>query len=313
MEQERFEKIGQTTLDIAIVGMAGLFPKAHSLDAFWENMVNGIGAFGPVGRERWGVEPDAVYNATPAPDTAYSRTACLLDSVDYAFTGLDIDEALVRSLDPLYQVVLHTGRQTFLSCNTDTIDRQRTGVILAAIALPTDSASRMAEKVLGESFEKKLFKDQSKGSRSPIDIAESLSGRVTGLPAAILAKALKLGGGSFTLDAACASSLVAVKLACDELINRRMDAMLVGGVSRPNSLYTQIGFSQLQAMSRSGRCAPFDKTADGLVVGEGAGMFVLKRLEDARRDKDVIHGVIRGIGMSNDMGGSLLAPASEGQ
>ncbi|MEN8244753.1 MAG: beta-ketoacyl synthase N-terminal-like domain-containing protein [Thermodesulfobacteriota bacterium] len=313
MGKEHFENVSQPNLDIAIVGMAGLFPKAHRLDVFWENMVNGIGAFSPVGRERWGVEPDAVYNATPAPDKTYSRTACLLDSVDYAFNGLDIDEELVRSLDPLYQVVLHTGRQTFLSCNTDTIDQQRTGVILAAIALPTDSASRIAEKVLGDSFEKRLFKDYAKDSRSPIDSIESLSGRVTGLPAAILAKALKLGGGSFTLDAACASSLVAVKLACDELINRRMDAMLVGGVSRPNNLYTQIGFSQLQALSRSGRCAPFDKTADGLVVGEGAGMFVLKRLEDAQRDKDVIHAVIRGIGLSNDMGGSLLAPASEGQ
>ncbi|RLC01395.1 MAG: type I polyketide synthase, partial [Deltaproteobacteria bacterium] len=313
MGKEYFENVNQTKPDIAIVGMAGLFPKANDLTAFWDNMVNGVGGFAPVGKERWGVEPDTVYSPTPAPDKAYSRIACLLDSIDYDFKDLDIDKKLVRALDPLYHVVLHTGRQAFLNCNTDTIDRTRMGTILAAIALPTDSASRISEKIIGHSFETRLFGPQSKGPNPAINENECLAGRVTSLPAAILAKALGLGGGSFTLDAACASSLVAVKLACDELISRRMDAMLVGGVSRPDCLYTQIGFSQLQALSKSGRCAPFDKTADGLVVGEGAGMFVLKRLEDALRDKDLIHAVIKGIGMSNDMGGSLLAPASEGQ
>ena len=94
--------------------MAGLFPKANDLEVFWQNMVNGVGAFAPVGKERWRVDPDAVYSPTPAPDKAYSRNACLLDSVDYDFKDLDIDEELVRALDPLYHVVLHTGRKAFL-------------------------------------------------------------------------------------------------------------------------------------------------------------------------------------------------------
>ena len=176
-------------LDIAIVGMAGLFPKANDLTAFWDNMVNGVGAFAPVGKERWGVEPDAVYSTTPAPDKAYSRIACLLDSIDYDFNGLDIDKKLVRALDPLFHVVLHTGRQAFLSCNTDTIDRTRMGTILAAIALPTDSASRISEKILGHSFETRLFGPQTKGPNPAINANECLAGRVTSLPAAILAKA----------------------------------------------------------------------------------------------------------------------------
>ena len=121
-------------LDIAIVGMAGLFPKANDMTEFWQNIVNNVGAFAPVGKERWGVEPDAVYSPTPTPDKAYSRIACLLDSVAYDFQGIDIDEELVRSLDPLYHVVLHTGRNAFLSCNTRNIDRKRMGTILAAIA-----------------------------------------------------------------------------------------------------------------------------------------------------------------------------------
>ncbi|MFZ0613344.1 MAG: beta-ketoacyl synthase N-terminal-like domain-containing protein, partial [Desulfobacterales bacterium] len=139
------------------------------------------------------------------------------------------------------------------------------------------------------------------------------SARVTSLPAALLARALGLGGGAFTLDAACASSLYALKLACDELAAGRADAMLAGGVSRPDCLFTQVGFSQLRALSPSGRCAPFDRSADGLVVGEGAGILVLKRLADARADNDRIYGLIRGIGLSNDMHGNLLAPDAEGQ
>ncbi|RMF80238.1 MAG: type I polyketide synthase, partial [Planctomycetota bacterium] len=119
--------------------------------------------------------------------------------------------------------------------------------------------------------------------------------------------------GSLTIDAACASSLYAIKLACDALADGRVDAMLAGGVSRPECLYTQIGFSQLQALSRSGVCRPFDARADGLIVGEGAGVFLLKRLDDAERDGDEIHGVIRGIGLSNDQAGSLLAADSAGQ
>src|SRR5262249_22313653 len=136
---------------------------------------------------------------------------------------------------------------------------------------------------------------------------------VAGLPAGVVAQALRLGGGSYTLDAACASSLYALKLAVDELISGRADAMLAGGLSRPHCLYAQMGFSQLHALSPRGRCAPFDADADGLVVGEGAGLFLLKRLADALRDGDRIAGVIAGIGLSNDIQGKLLAPSSEGQ
>jgi acyl transferase domain-containing protein/3-hydroxymyristoyl/3-hydroxydecanoyl-(acyl carrier protein) dehydratase len=133
------------------------------------------------------------------------------------------------------------------------------------------------------------------------------------LPAGLLAKGLGLGGGSYTLDAACASSLYALKLAADELLAGRADAMLAGGCSRPDCQYTQMGFAQLRALSVSGRCSPFDAAADGLMVGEGAGVFVLKRLSDALAHGDTIHAVIAGVGLSNDMHGNLLAPAKEGQ
>ena len=89
--------------------------------------------------------------------------------------------------------------------------------------------------------------------------------------------------------------------------------MVAGGVSRPDSLYTQVGFTQLQALSPSGCCSPFDRDANGLVVGEGTGILVLKRLEDAMACQDTIHAVITSAGVSNDIEGNLVAPASEGQ
>src|SRR5262249_4559400 len=110
---------------------------------------------------------------------------------------------------------------------------------------------------------------------------ESLNRYVTGLPAGVVAQALGLSGGCWALDAACASSLYAIKFAVDELRAGRADAILAGGVSRPDCLYTQMGFSQLHALSPSGRASPFAAAADGLVVGEGAGVMLLKRLPDA--------------------------------
>ncbi len=89
--------------------------------------------------------------------------------------------------------------------------------------------------------------------------------------------------------------------------------MLAGGLSRPDCQYTQMGFAQLQALTKSGRCAPLSAAADGLVVGEGAGLFLLKRLSDAQRDGDHIYATIAGIGLSNDRGANLLAPHTEGQ
>src|SRR5262249_29700321 len=162
------------------------------------------------------------------------------------------------------------------------LNRSRVGVILGNIALPTDKSSALTRAVLGRTVAEKVLGRVSTAEPMP----HSLNRLVAGLPAGLLARALGLGGGNFTLDAACASSLYALKRAADELLAGRADAMLAGGVSRPECLYTQMGFSQLRALSPSGRCSPFDARADGLIVGEGSAIFVLKRLEDAERDGD---------------------------
>jgi PfaB family protein len=302
---------------IAVIGMAGLFPGAANIENFWQNILKGTDACGEVHHERWRIAPDKMYDPEPRPDKAYSKRSSLITDFVFDPSGFAIDPTLLDALDPLYHVVLHVGKEAIKGIRETSINRRRTGVVLAAIALPTDATSEITTQILGSVFEKSLFSDLTQ-TTSNTDLTSSsraqyLSGRVTSLPGAILAKAFGLGGGTYTLDAACASSLYAVKLACDELYAHRADTMLAGGVSRPDCLFTQVGFSQLKALSPSGRCAPFDKDADGLVVGEGAGMLVLKRLADALRDQDPIFGLIHGVGLSNDMRGNLLAPDSEGQ
>ncbi|MDL1968814.1 MAG: type I polyketide synthase [Deltaproteobacteria bacterium] len=308
----------QKKLPVAVVGMAGIFPGAPDIDIFWNNIINKVDSCSEVPEGRWITEPEFMYNPEPAPDKVYSKRACLihddiLKSIKSDLNDINIDKDILNDLDPLFHLVLHTGKKALSNCNISTINKQRIGTVLAAIALPTDSSSFITRKIIGKSFEEKLFGNNYFSTSKPLTRAQCLASRVTSLPASILAKGLGLGGGSYTLDAACASSLYAVKLACDELHSLRADTMLAGGVSRPECLYTQVGFSQLRALSPSGRCAPFDEKADGLVVGEGAGILVLKRLDDALRDNDNIYGLIRGMGLSNDMSGNLLAPDIEGQ
>ena len=307
----------KSPLPIAVVGMAGLFPDAANLDIFWHNIVNKKSSVIDVDEDRWAVDPGLMYHPGIQEDKAYSKRCCLLKDFQFDPAGIDIDQDILRALDPLYHVVLHVGREAVAAVPPASLNRQRTGVALAAIALPTDTTAAVTGEILGSALENKIYNSTARGMEDhhppPYSRSRYLANRVTGLPGAILARAFNLGGGTFTLDAACASSLYAIKLACDELNAHRADAMLAGGVSRPNCLFTQVGFSQLRALSPSGRCAPFDRKADGLVVGEGAGILVLKRLADALQDQDHIYGLIHGVGLSNDMRGNLLAPDSEGQ
>ena len=297
---------------IAVVGLGGLFPQALDLDTFQHNIQARVDSSRAVPPGRWVLDPQDAYDPVLALDKVYSTHACFVEGFTFDPAGLQLDADTLRGLDPLYEMVLHVGRQAFGDAATDTLDRRRVGVTLAAIALPTDGSSAITQELLGRAFEDALLGTSGTEAQRAVP-SSPLNARVTARPASLLARALGLGGGSCTLDAACASSLCAVKLACDELRAGRTDAMLAGGVSRPDSLYTQMGFCQLRALSPSGVCRPFDAGADGLVVGEGAGIVVLKRLDDARGDGDTIYGVIRGIGLSNDIAGSLLAADSEGQ
>ncbi|MEX2185191.1 MAG: beta-ketoacyl synthase N-terminal-like domain-containing protein [Pirellulales bacterium] len=304
-----------TRTRIAIVGMGAVLPGAADLAAFWRMVSSGNTAVRRAPPGRWTLRVDEAVAEGVAPDRVYSPYGCFLDdeqtsesrltnAVQQVGVGglsaratLDVD--VLARLDPLYRLLVIAGCEAWADAVMRPIDRLRVGVIVGNIALPTSGASQLAERIL------------LSGGLNPEPLC--LNRYVAGLPAGLLAAALGLRGGAYALDAACASSLYAVKLAADELLAQRADAMLAGGVSRPDCLYTQMGFSQLRALSASGRCAPFDHRADGLVVGEGAGVFVLKRLDDALAHGDRIYAVIAGCGLSNDVGGNLMSPDSEGQ
>ncbi len=297
---------------IAVVGMDGIFPGAQNLDAYWHNIVNGIDCSVPVPENRWIASPSDRLRTSLTPDHPYSRHACLIEDIFFDPQAFSLDPVLTRRLDPVHHLTLMAGKRAVSNCRTSQLDASRIHTIIAAIALPTDGACAFTRKVMGMAIEKALFPHGVKPA-APVTRAEALASRADGLAAALLAAEMGFGGDNFTLDAACASSLYAIKLSCDALWANRADMVVTGGVCRPECLYTQTGFSQLQALSPSGRCAPFDHRADGLVVGEGVGIIVLKRLSDAIDQKDTIHAVIRGIGLSNDMRGNLLAPEVSGQ
>lgn len=280
--------------------MGGIFPGASSLAEFWRLIEEGRDACRPVPAGRWLLDPASIRNPAPgAADSVLADRGCFIE-----------DASLGGKLDPMFQLLIRAGQAAFAEARTDALKRGAIGVVLGNIALPTTAVAALSDEILLPLFEQKVF---GHAKTAPRQATNGLNSYVTGLPAALLAQSLGLGGACYTLDAACASSLYAVKLACDELLAHRADAMLAGGLSRPDSLYTQMGFSQLRALSPSGRCSPFDHKGDGLIVGEGAGVVVLKRLSDALRDGDRIHALIRGVGLSNDLEGKLLSPSSEGQ
>lgn len=300
---------------IAIVGIGGVFPGAKDLDEFWDNIAKGMSVSKEVPEGRWVLKTKDAYSPSGIhTDKANSSRACFIDRFSVSdrldLETLEIDPLFIEKMDPVYHVTLLAGVNAFSSAVTEGLDRSRVKVIIGNIALPTKKSSELAWDVLGKSFEEKVI---GAGKTSDFKEVDPLNRYATGLPAGILAKALGLGGGTCTVDSACSSSLYAIKLACDELLSGKADAVLSGGVSMADSFFTQMGFTHLTAISPDGVCSPFDSKANGLVVGEGGGIFVLKRLDDAIKAGDHIYAIIRGIGLSNDRAGKLLAPSSEGQ
>ncbi|MBN1296156.1 type I polyketide synthase, partial [bacterium] len=299
-------------LDIAVVGMGGVFPDAPDIEAFQQLIDAGRHASREIPDARWPVPPASVVHAGEAvKDRVRSTRACLVHSYDFDPAVYGLPPVLLNNLDPVFHLTLAAGHAAYRDVTGHRADPARTGVILGNIVLPTETVSGMIRQEVIPAIQE--FLTGNSDYPAPDSRYHPLNRFPAGLPAALLARSLGLGGGGFTLDAACASSLYAVKLAVYALCEHRLDTVITGGVGRADSMYTQMGFSQLRALSPSGICAPFDRQADGLVVGEGAGMVVLKRLDDAVRDGDRIRAVIRGIGLSNDIGGSLFGPDSEGQ
>ena len=294
---------------IAIVGIGGLFPgRSPSINS---GPTSGTVLMPPAKSHRAGGRSSPTARMTRRSP---SRIMCTRSAEDLSICrhsmrrGSISTARLLERLDPVFRLALLVAQRAWNDARTDRVDRDRVGLVFGNIVLPTETASVITREVIGRAFAEKLGVPAE-----PAVAIEPLNAFPAGLPAALVARALGLRGPAYTIDAACGSSLYSLKLAIDELRAGRADAMLCGGVSRPDPLYTQMGFSQLRALSVRGIATPLDQDADGLVVAEGAGMFVLKRLVDAQAHGDRIYGLVAGIGLSNDIHGDLLAPSAEGQ
>ncbi|MBI5512709.1 MAG: hypothetical protein HY909_03020 [Deltaproteobacteria bacterium] len=288
---------------IAIVGRHCTLPGADNPDALTENVLAGRSALGPAPAGRWGLARElALGGALEAGERAWSDIGGYVTGFDARFDpeGFALPAEELAALDPVVRWVLHTGREALRACGHEGAS-PRAGLVLGNLSFPSAGLSRYAEGVwLGE--------------RALRDGGDARNRFMSGLTAHLAARALGLGAGGFALDAACASSLYAIKLACDRLQDRRADLMLAGAVNCADDLFIHVGFCALSALSRTGQSRPFHRDADGLVPAEGCALVALKRLGDAVSAGDTIHGVLRGVGLSNDgRGRGMLAPSEEGQ
>ena len=286
---------------IAIVGRSCLLPGAASPEQLWDLVSQGRSEIRAVDGDRWRLDVSKVLCDPQAPraDATWSDRGGYVRGFEDLFdpSGFELAAAEILELDPMFQWALHTAREA-LADSGHRGTRDRVGAVFGNLGFPSTHMSGFAESV---------WLDQETGPH-PRNRFNS------GLPALLLERALGLGGGAFTLDAACASSLYAIKVACDWLQQGRRDLVLAGAVNRADDLFIHVGFTALQALSKTGQSRPFHPNADGLVAAEGAGFVALKRLEDAERDGDKIWGLIRGVGLSNDgRGRGFLVPSSEGQ
>ncbi|MEV8475658.1 SDR family oxidoreductase [Streptomyces sp. NPDC051173] len=300
-------------LDVAIIGMAGMFPGAPDLPDFWAQVLGGADAVTEVPEGRW--DPALHYGeGAPASDVSVSRWGGFLPGIPFDPLRFGIPPASLASVEPVQLLALEAARRALADAGYEHRDfpRGRTGVVFGAEA-GGDMANATTLRTVLPSY---------LGGRLPDDLADQLPtltedsfpGMLANVISGRIANRLDLGGANYTVDAACASSLAAVDVACKELATGAADLVLCGGADLHNGINDYVLFSSVHALSPTGRCKAFDAGADGIALGEGVACVVLKRLADARRDGDRVYAVVQGVGSSSD-GRSLglTAPRPEGQ
>ncbi|MFE3593152.1 beta-ketoacyl synthase N-terminal-like domain-containing protein [Streptomyces niveus] len=300
---------------IAVVGRGCVLPDALDPDTFWDNIAAGRTSLSAVPDEdRWRLPRRwAMGSVDDHLDRTWTDAGGYVRGFESVFDpgGFRIAPERILSLDPLFHWVMYGVRQALTEAGREG-PLPRAGLVLGNLSYPTPTGAVYAEHVWLSAQQPKLRDALLTGERRRRPDARNRFS--SGLPARLAARALGLGAGAWSLDAACASSLYAVKLACDRLHDGTADLMVAGAVSRADPLYLHVGFCGLSATSRTGRSRPFHRDADGLVHGEGAGFVALMRLSDARAAGLPVLGVIRGVGLSNDgRGAGLISPSEEGQ
>lgn len=314
-------------LDIAIIGMAGAYAGARDAATFWQNILNGVDAVAEAGPEWAGPYVDA---DSKANDRIYTtRGGFLRDLAEVDLSELGVMPNTLDGGEPDHMLALRFARDALADSGylKKSFNRERIGIVLGRgtyanrgiltmvqhgmIMDQTMELIRGLRPDLGADELAKL-KAQFKKQLPPYN-AEMVGLLTPNVIAGLIANRLDLMGPNFIVDAACASSLIAIELATREINSGRCDMMITGGVQAqcPPQLYMQ--FCQLGALSH-GQLRPFQKGADGTLLGEGVGVLVLKKLSLAEADGDRIYAVIKGIGSASDgKAKGLLTPRLEGE
>jgi polyketide-type polyunsaturated fatty acid synthase PfaA len=320
---------GLRTTPIAIIGAASIFAESHDVVEYWDNILKKVDCITEVPPSRWRV--DDYYDPDPAArDKVYCKRGGFLPDIDFNPIEFGIPPNILEVTDVSQLLALVVARDVLADAGYGAqpegrdFDRTRVGVVLGVaggLKMITPLTSRLQypvwEQVLSSHG---LPEAQVSEIVDNIKLAyaewneNAFPGLLGNVIAGRVANRFDLGGINCTVDAACASSLSAVTLAVSQLLEGRADMMIVGGVDTDNSPFTFMCFSKTPAFSKGDVPRPFDADADGMMVGEGIGMVMLKRLADAERDGDHIYAVIRGLGASSDgRYKSIYAPRPEGQ
>jgi malonyl CoA-acyl carrier protein transacylase len=266
---------------IAIIGLSCRLPKAQDAESFWHLLKNGIDAITEVPNSRWNVEQ--FYDSSPAtPGKMNTRFGGFIENVE-RFDGefFKISPREAERIDPQHRLLLEMAWKALE--NAAIVPRSLAGTPTGVfIGIGNSDYNRIINRDLNNLN------------------AYNGVGTALCLAANRISYFLDLKGPSLSLDTACSSSAVALHLACQSLQSLDTNLCIVGGVNLVLSPEVTIAFSQARMMSSDGRCKTFDASADGYVRGEGCGVIILKRLEDAQRDGDRIEAVIRGTAINQD-------------
>jgi len=319
---------------IAIVGISCVLPDAPDAGTFWKNVTAGRYSISEVDPARW--DPTLYYDPDPsAPDKTYSTIGGWVREAPWDPLGwkLPIPPRVNDAMDEAQRWAVSCTRAALLDWGwpAKQYDPDRTAVILGnamagekhyqtalRIALPEyvraleatpswsglPSAAREAlQRELAAQVDRTLPRVTE--DTMPGELANCMAGRVANL--------FNFHGPNFVTDAACASAMAAISAAIAGLLDRDFDLVVTGGIDRNMGAATYVKFCKIGALSATGT-RPYGDGADGFVMGEGAALFLLKRLADAERDGDRIYAVIRGIGGSSDgKGKGITAPNPAGQ
>ncbi len=264
---------------IAVIGIAGQFPRAKTLDAFWRNIAGAKECIDLVPAQRFDIERFFSEDIT-VPGTTNSRWMGVLEDCD-AFDPLffNIAPAEAESMDPQQRLMLQNCWHAIENAAIDprSLSGSRCGVFIGCGS--TDYHDRSREHRLS---------------------TQGFTGSAMSILAARIAYFLNLQGPCLSIDTACSSSLVAIATACENLQARNCDLALAGGVAVMAGPTMHVNTGQSGMLSVDGRCYAFDHRANGFVPAEGVGAVLLKRLADAERDGDIVHAVFRGWGVNQD-------------